>query len=160
MRICPSQVIEIPSELRTLGSHYKFIDKSLSNIQDTLEDVETDQLMSQLTQISTFITHDFAEISRTLEHIQVRYNTSLQFFESFDEGLHNLQSIYTDYHLFVLWYAALIILGILFLVKVVSLIMYCINCWPNVTGFYSDFTKYRRVRNNEEGNRANVGVNP
>ena len=119
-------------------------------------------MMSKLTQISTFITYDFAEISRTLEYIQVRYNTSLQLFESFDEGLHNIQSIYTDYHLFVLWYAALIILGILFIVKVVSLIMYCINCWPNMTGFYTDFKEYRRVRSNE-GNRgagANIGVNP
>ena len=90
----------------------------------------------------------------------MRYKTSLQFFESFDEGLNNLQSVYTDYHLFLLWYAALVILGILFLAKVVSLILYCIDCWPSVTDFYSDFTEYRRVKNNEEENRgAGIGGN-
>ena len=142
-----------------MGFHSKQIDQSLSSIQDTLEDIETDQLMSKLTEISSFITHDFGEIQRTLEHIQVRYNSSLRFFESFDKGLHNLEAIYTDYHLFLLWYAALVILGILFLAKAVSLIIYCIDCWPSVTYFYSDFTEYRRVRSNEEDNRGGIGGN-
>ena len=115
--------------------------------------------MSKLTQISTFITHDFSEISRILEFIQIKYNTSLQFFKSFDESLHTIPTIYTDYNLFVLWYTALFILGILFLIKVVTLIMYCINCWPNVTGLYTDFTEYRRVRSNEGNRGANVRDN-
>ena len=72
LRICPSQSIEILSEIRTLGSHYKLIDRSLSTIQDTLEEIETDQLMAKLTKVSTFTTHEFAEISRTLEFIQVK----------------------------------------------------------------------------------------
>ena len=72
--------MDLPNELTNLGAHSKLIDQSLSSIQDTLEGIETDQLMTKLTQINTFITHDFAEIQRTLEHIQTRYNTSLQFF--------------------------------------------------------------------------------
>ena len=59
--MCPPQTIELPHELKTLGSHSKQIDQSLSSIQDTLEDIETDQLMSKLTEISSFITHDFGE---------------------------------------------------------------------------------------------------
>ena len=69
LRVCPTQRIEIPSEVKNLGSHYSLIDRSLSGIQDTLENLETDELMSQLTAVSNFIVHDFAEISRTLDFI-------------------------------------------------------------------------------------------
>ena len=56
------------------------IDQSLSIIQDTLETLETDQLMIKLTEISSFISQDFEEIQRTLDHIQLKYNSSLRFF--------------------------------------------------------------------------------
>ena len=49
LRKCPAQAIDLPDELRNLGSHSKLIDQSLSSIQDTLEDLETDQLMTKLT---------------------------------------------------------------------------------------------------------------
>ena len=45
LRIWPSQTIKIPSEVKNLGSHYRLIDRSLSSIQDTLEELETDQLI-------------------------------------------------------------------------------------------------------------------
>ena len=85
--------------MKNLGSHYRLIDRSLTGIQDTLEELETDQLMSQLTKVSNFITHDFAEISRTLDFIQIKYNTSLNLFKSFDESLNTIQTVYTDYNL-------------------------------------------------------------
>ena len=115
--------------------------------------------MSQLTAVSNFIAHDFAEISRTLDFIQIKYNTSLQFFKSFDESLHTILTVYTDYNLFILWYSAFFILGILFLIKVVTLIMYCINSWPSFTEFWTDFTEYRRARSNEGNRGANVRDN-
>ena len=74
-------------------------------------------------------------------------------------SLHNLEAVYADYHLFILWYVALVILGVLLLAKVVSLINFCINCWPSITTFYSDFTEYRRVRGHEEDNRGGAGGN-
>ena len=63
------QEVEIPSEVKALGSHYRLIDRSLSGIQDALEELETEELMSKLTELSNFIAHDFAEISRTLDFI-------------------------------------------------------------------------------------------
>ena len=36
LRVCPIQKVEIPSEVKNLGSHYRLIDRSLSGIQDTL----------------------------------------------------------------------------------------------------------------------------
>ena len=103
--------------------------------------------MSQLTQVSTFITQDFAEISRTLDFIQLNYNTSLNFFRSFDQSLNTIQTVYTDFNLFIVWYCALFILGTLFLIKVVTLLVYCINRRPKVTGFLQDFNEYRRKKN-------------
>ena len=159
LRKCPSQAIELPHELRNLGFHSRQIDQSLSTIQDTLESLETDQLMVKVTEISSFISQDLEEIQRTLDNIQFKYNTSLRFFETFDRSLHNLEVVYTDYHLFILWYLALVILGILLLAKFVSLINFCIHCWPDMTNFYSDFSEYRRVRAQEDDNRGVAGGN-
>ena len=116
--------------------------------------------MVKLTEISSFISQDFEEIQRTLDHIQLKYNSSLRFFEIFDRSLHNLEAVYADYHLFILWYVALVILGILFLAKVVSLINFCINCWPSLTTFYSDFSEYRRVRGQEDEYRGGCKRQP
>ena len=150
LRKCPNQAIEIPQELRNLGFHSRQIDQSLSTIQNTLSSIETDELMVKVTEISNFISEDLDEIQGTLESIQVKYNASLKFFETFDRTLHNLEVVYNDYHLFILWYTALAILGILLLAKFVNLIIYCVHCWPNMTDFYSDFSEYRRVRAQED----------
>ena len=115
-----------------------------------MRSIETDELMVKVTEISDFISEDLEEIQGTLESIQVKYNASLKFFETFDRTLHNLEVVYNDYHLFILWYSALAILGILLLAKFVNLIIYCVHCWPNMTSFYSDFSEYRRVRAQED----------
>ena len=106
--------------------------------------------MVKVTEISDFISEDLEEIQGTLEGIQVKYNASLKFFETFDRTLHNLEVVNTDYNLFILWYLALAILGILFLAKFVNLTVYCVNCWPELTSFWTDFSEYRRVRMQEE----------
>ena len=115
--------------------------------------------MVKVTEISTFISEDLDEIQRTLDSIQFKYNVSLKFFETFDRTLHNLEVVYNDYHLFILWYIALNILGILLLAKFVSLINFCIHCWPDMTNFYSDFSEYRKVRAQEDDNRGIAGGN-
>ena len=150
LRKCPSPAIEIPQELRNLGAHSRGIDESLSTIQDTLRSIETDELMVKVTEISDFISEDLEEIQGTLEGIQVKYNASLKFFETFDRTLHNLEVVYTDYNLFLLWYLALAILGILFLAKFINLTAYCVHCWPELTSFWTDFSEYRKVRMQEE----------
>ena len=106
--------------------------------------------MVKVTEISTFISEDLDEIQRTLDSIQFKYNASLKFFETFDRTLHNLEVVYNDYHLFILWYSALAILGILLLAKFVNLTIYCVHCWPNMTSFFTDFSEYRRVRMQED----------
>lgn len=156
LRICPTQKVMIPSEVRNLGTHYRLIDRSLTGIKNTLDELETYQLMSQLTQVSTFITQDFAEISETLDFIQLNYNTSLNFFHSFDQSLNTIQTVYTDYNLFIVLYCALLILGTLFLIKVVTLLVYCVNGWPKVTGFKQDLNKYRR--NKDTGINRNDNI--
>ena len=115
--------------------------------------------MIKLSEISSFISQDFGEIQKTLDHIQFKYNSTLKFFETFDKSLHNLEEVYADYHLFILWYIALVILGILLLAKFVSLMKFCINCWPDLTNFYSDFSEYRKVRDQEDDNRGGAGGN-
>ena len=150
LRKCPNQAVEIPQELRNLGFHSRQIDESLSTIQSTLRSIETDELMVKVTEISDFISEDLEEIQGTLEGIQVKYNASLKFFETFDRTLHNLEVVYTDYNLFILWYLALAILGILLLAKFVNLTIYCVHCWPNLTSFFTDFSEYRRVRMQED----------
>ena len=99
--MCPTQKVEIPSEVRNLGTHYRDIDRSLTGIKNILDELETDQLMSQLTHLSTFITQDFPEISETLDFIQLNYNTSLNFFRGFDQSLNTIQTVYNDYNLFI-----------------------------------------------------------
>merc|ERR1711895_376031 len=89
LRKCPNQAIEIPQELRNLGFHSRQNDESLSTIQSTLRSIETDELMVKVTEISDFISEDLEEIQGTLEGIQVKYNASLKFFETFDRTLHN-----------------------------------------------------------------------
>ena len=112
--------------------------------------------MSQLTHLSIFITLDFAEITETLDFIQLNYNTFLNFFRSFDQSLNTIQTVYNDYNLFIVWYGALFILGTLFVITLVTLLIHCIQGWPKVTGFWQDFNEFRRNKDTGPNRNDNI----
>ena len=124
--MCPSQKIEIPSVVRNLGTHYQDIDRSLTGIRKVSDELETDEQMSQLTHLSISISRDFAEITETLDFLQLNYNTSLSFLQSFDKSLTTIQHLYNDYNLYILWHGVLFILGTLFAIKLVTLLIQCV----------------------------------
>ena len=100
-----------------------------------MDDLETNELMVQLRHLSNFVSRDFAEITETLDYLESNYNPSLSFFQSFDKSLSTIQKVYIDYNLHIVWYGALSIIGILFVIKVVTLLINCVHGWPKVTRF-------------------------
>ena len=98
----------------------------------------------------------------TPDFIQLNYNTSLNFFHSFDQSLTTIQHVYNDYNLFIVWYGVLFILGTLFAIKLVTLLIHCIQGWPKATGFQHDFNEFRRNKdtgpNRNDNNRGDEQV--
>ena len=129
-------------EVRELGIHYKEIEKSINVIRQVLDDLETDELIVQLKHISNFVSKDFAEISQTFDFLESNYNSSLNFFQSFDKSLTTIHQVYTNNNLHIVVYGVLFIIGTLFAIKIVTIIIQCVRSWPKVTGFWQDINDF------------------
>ena len=99
LRTCPKPKLELPPEINDLSVHYHEIEESIKIIQETIEHLSTNNLLTEVQSLSDFLTTDLREISQTLDHITQNYNSSLMFFESFDENLGKMKDIYVRYKL-------------------------------------------------------------
>ena len=56
--------------------------------------------------------------------------------------------MYIDYNLHIVLYGVLFIIGTLFAIKMVTLLIQCLQGWPKVTGFWHDLNEFQRTRDN------------
>ena len=79
--------------------------------------METDELLSELQTLTSFVTRDMTEISQTLEFLETNYISSLSFFKSFENSLQTIQQVYEGYNLHILVYSGLFVIATLLVIK-------------------------------------------
>ena len=62
--------------------HYNDIEESIRVIQETIHNLSTEELLSEVKRLSNFMTSDMSEMSQTLQHITQNYDSSLTFFKN------------------------------------------------------------------------------
>ena len=149
LKTCPDPHIEIPQEITNLSNHYSEIEDSIRIIQETINDLSTEELLSEVQTLSEFMTTDMSEMARTLEHITQNYNDSITFFKNFEMSLDTIKKTYTYYRLHILVYAGLGGLAILVAVQIMTVFFRIIQCYPLVKDYISDWKAFRESRQNQ-----------
>ena len=116
---------------------------SIKTIQRTIEDLSTDELLTEVKRLSSFLTTDLSEMSQTLNYITENYDSSLTFFKSFEENLDKIRRVYVDYKLHLLLYLGLSAIAVLLAVKIISVFIKMVQCYPLVKDFMSDWSAFR-----------------
>ena len=83
-----------------------------------------------------------AEISNTLYYLEENYNSSLTFFRGFEYSLNTVKEVYVGYRLHYVLYAGLSVIGILLGIKIVSLCIKAVQCYPEITNYMSDWSEF------------------
>ena len=146
LRTCPEPKLQLPQEITDLSVHYHDIEESIKTIQETIQDLSTDDLLTEVRRLSDFLTTDMSEMSQTLEHITQNYDSSLTFFKSFEENLDKVKEVYVNYNLHLLVYLGLSGLGVLLAVKIISVFIKLVQCYPLVKDYMSDWQAFRNSR--------------
>ena len=120
LRTCPEPQLQLPQDITDLSVYYHDIEESIKTIQETIQDLSTDDLLTEVRRLSDFLTTDMSEMSQILEYITHNYDYSLTFFKSFEENLDKVKEVYVNYKLHLLVYLGLTALGVLLAVKIKS----------------------------------------
>ena len=118
--------------------HYNDIEESIRVIQETIHNLSTEELLSEVKRLSNFMTSDMSEMSQTLQHITQNYDSSLTFFKNFETSLDKIKEVYINYKLHLLVYIGLSGLAVLVAVKIISVFFKLIQCYPLVKDYISD----------------------
>ena len=161
LRTCPEPKLELPPEINDLSVHYHEIEESIKIIQETIQHLSTDNLLTEVQSLSDFLTTDMREISQTLDYITQNYNSSLMFFKSFDENLGKIKDIYVRYKLHLFGYLVLSALGILVGVKIISVLIKIVQCYPSVKNYLDNWHAFRDLKQAQgNGVTGNPEQNP
>ena len=83
-----------------------------------------------------------AEMSTTLEYITQNYDSCLTFFKRFEENLNKVKEVYVGYKLYFLVYAGIGLVGILLGLKLVSVFIKIVQCYPLVKDYMADWSEF------------------
>ena len=133
-------------EIRDLSLHYQEVERSIKTIQSTIKDLSTDALLVEVKKLSNFLTTDMSEMSQTINYITQNYDSSFAFFQSFEENLDKVKEVYVGYKLHFLVYSGLGLIGVLVVIKIISVVIKIALCYPLVKDFISDFSAFRAQR--------------
>ena len=146
LKTCPDPQLQIPQEITNLSTHYSEIEESIRIIQDTINDLSTEELLSEVKTLSDFLTSDMSEMAQTLQHITQNYNSSITFFKNFEISLDKIKETYIYYKLHLLVYVGLGGLAVLVSVKIISVFFRIVQCYPLVKDYISDWRAFRESR--------------
>ena len=109
--------MSLPLELNRLANNYRNIDDSIQQIQSTLSDLDTDELLIELRTVNSDITEDLSSISGSLDSFTDDFNTILAFFKGIDRSLESVYGVFYEYeyHIQIILYIILGIIGLFFL---------------------------------------------
>ena len=144
LKTCPDP--QIPQEITNLSMHYNEIEELIRVIQETIHNLSTEELLSEVKRLSEFMTSDMSEMSQTLQHITQNYDSSLTFFKNFEISLDKIKEVYVNYKLHLLVYIGLSGLAVLVAVKIISVFFKLIQCYPLVKDYISDWQAFRNSR--------------
>ena len=62
LRTCPATQLQIPQEITDLSMHYHDIEESIKTIQETIHNLSTDELLTEVQRLSDFVTTDMSDV--------------------------------------------------------------------------------------------------
>ena len=136
--MCPEPEISLPLEITDLSLHYQEIEESIKAIKETIQDLSTDTLLVEVKNLSDCLTTDLVEMRNTLDYITQNYDSSLAFFQCFEENLNGVKDVYKGYKLDYLVYAGIGVVGLLLALKLISLFVRIVQCYPPARDYISD----------------------
>ena len=77
-------------------------------------------------------------MSNTFDYITQNYDSSLAFFQSFEENFNGVKDVYKGYKLDYLVYAGIGVVGLLLALKLISLFVRIVQCYPAARDYISD----------------------
>ena len=89
----------------------------------------------------------------TIDYITQNYDSSLAFFQSFEENLNGVKDVYKGYKLDYLVYAGIGVVGLLLALKLISLFVRIVQCYPAARDYISDWSEFRAQRQNRRNER-------
>ena len=77
-----------------------------------------------------------------MDYITENYDSSLTFFKGFEKSLNTVKEVYIGYKLHYLFYARLALVGIFLGIKLISLLIKAVQCYPLVTNYMADWSEF------------------
>ena len=102
-----------------------------------------DQLLVEVKKLGDFLTTDLVEMRNTLDYITQKYDSSLAFFQSFEENLKGVRDMHKGYKLNYLVYAGIGVVGLLLGLKLISLFARIVQCYSVVRDYMADWSEFR-----------------
>ena len=136
--------------LGSLNTRYLEMERSVKKLQDMIREIdEDDGLMQSLNSFSNEVTRNLNNIERELSTFQMDFNETISFFQTLNENVTYVKSIYLEYNLHLIWWALVGGLGILVILKICSLIINCVKAYPLISNYISDWHTFRELRNQQ-----------
>ena len=75
-----------------------------------------------------------------------------------ENTLETAHEIYTGYHLYLVLYIGIAVIGTVLAIKIVILIIKFIKCYPSVKLYLSDWAAFRQARTTQRQVRADMQI--
>ena len=136
--------------LGSLNTRYLEMEKSVKKLQDMIREIdEDDGLMRSLDSFNNEVTRNLHSIEQELSSFQTDFNETISFFQTLNENVTYVKSIYLEYNLHIIWWALVCGLSILVILKIFSLITNCVKAYPKISTYISDWQTFRELRNQQ-----------
>ena len=77
------------------------------------------------------------------------FNETISFFQTLNENVTYVKSIYLKYNLHLIWWALVGSPRLLVILKICSLIISCVKTYPLISNYISDWHTFRELRNQQ-----------
>ena len=137
---------------------YKDVETSVNTIKETVDALSNDHLLNEIQELNSYVQTDLRDITLALDDISTNYNYSIQIFKSIEGTLETVHEIYTGYHLYLILYIGMAVIGTVLAIQIVILIIKIIKCYPSVKLYLSDWAAFRQARTTQRQERADIQI--
>ena len=158
LRMCPSPKIHIPSHFSSLMYTYRDVETSVNSIKKTVDSLSNDHLLTEIQELNSYVQTDLRDITLALDDISSNYNNSIQIFRSVEHTIETVHEIYTGYHLYLILYIGMAIIGTVLAIQIIIVIIKIVKCYPSVKNYLSDWSAFREARSRQRQERADMQI--
>ena len=137
---------------------YKDVETSVNTIKETVDALSNDHLLNEIQELNSYVQTDLRDITLALDDISSNYNYSIQIFRSVESTIETVHEIYTGYHLYLILYIGMAIIGTVLAIQIIIVIIKIVKCYPSVKNYLSDWSAFREARSRQREERADMQI--